>query len=370
MLKRRWLVLAGPPFILILAVAVIANLGQPVAKAVGVIALPRLGHCPSTAAVAVGTAQLGTWWKTQDHLDSSGALVGRELFVGHDAGSTAHLDLPVESSVSGPVDGLVVLSLDDGSRSQIQLVSVAGRCGVLVHGDANVVRGAILDPRDGAIFAHLVDRGSRADLGTFRVPPAGTGAAELRLVVPPLPLELQQATGLVFGTTLKLDRQATHLAVQSCSDGPCITRIVDLAVPDARPVVLRDRQQGPLIGFAGNSLVTWAACGGLPCSILAWDLGTGRARALASGQAAALTPDGRRLVVTYDNGAGAGASEIDTATGRSTGLRALPEGRFPVPGAAAAVVGLEVAADEVAMTSLAGDPFPFRPDAAAVEPLP
>src|SRR4029077_10764940 len=117
------------------------------------------------------------------------------------------------------------------------------------------------------------------------------------LVAEPLTGALASEVGQVFGTGLAVDAQGQLLAVQSCTDLACLTRIFDLAHPGGAPVILRGAKQGPLLGFAGHDLVTWAACVGNPCAIFAWDLRTQQPRQLVAGaDAAALTRDGRRLV--------------------------------------------------------------------------
>jgi hypothetical protein len=234
----------------------------------------------------------------------------------------------------------------------------------------DVVRSAIIDPQDGSVFAHVVARDTRADLGTFRISLTSTGGSEARLVAPPLSGALAAAAGMVYGTGLRLDQAGTHLAVQSCADLGCLTRVFDLADPGAAPVILRRVEQGPMLGFAGVDVVTWTACDGYPCPVLAWDLATGRPRTLVPGAiAAALTADGRRLVALLANGAGSRAVAVDPATGRSTSLRGIPAGERPL-GGPAAVTGLEVADDEVAMANPGGDAQALRPDSIAEEVLP
>jgi hypothetical protein len=370
MLKRRWPVLLGPPLIL-LAVAALALRGETNVKAARTVTIPRFAACTSAAEAKVGTAHPGTWWRTTDRLDSAGSIIARRLYVGRGASAKARADLPVESSVSGPIDGLVVVASDDGSHSLVRLVSVAGLCEVVVDERSDVVRGAILDPHDGAVFAHVVGRETRADLGTFRISQTSGGASEARVVAPPLAADLAAAVGMVYGTGLRLDPAGTHLAVQSCTDLGCLTRVFDLADPRVAPLVVRGGNQGPLLGFAGTDLVTWAACDGYPCPLLAWDVATSDSRQLApNGTAAALTADGRRLVALLGTAGGTRLVEVDTASGRSTFLRGLPAGQRPLGGGASSVIGLEVADDEVAMANPGGDAIALRPDSVAEEALP
>jgi hypothetical protein len=132
-----------------------------------------------------------------------------------------------------------------------------------------------------------------------------------------------------------------------------------------------------MLGFAGGTLVTWAACPGYPCAILAWNPATGRSRTLLSAaSAAAMTADGRRLVALQVDAAGSHIIELDPGSGRLTRLRGLAAGLRPLANSANATVGLEVAANEVAIGTpggtgaVASDPQALNPDAAAQEVLP
>lgn len=365
MSKRLWPIFLGPPLILAAAVVAMGRPG-PAAEAANPAAVRALGTCASAAQVAVtGNAKAGSWWKTVERLDGRGVLLGRTLFVGHGSVAVARAQLPAESSVSGPVHGIVVVVADDGTRSEVQLVSAATGCGIVVRDMAAVARTAILDPHDGSVLAHLVDRASRADLGTWRL----TTGADPILVAPPLGT-LAGAVGTVWGTDLQLDAGSTHLAVQSCADLGCLTRIFDLTLPSTPPQVLSGETEGPLLGFAGSDLVTWAACPGYPCSVLAWDASTSHSRVLVElASAAAMTRDGRRVVVLLTDAKGSRALELDPVTGRSAPLRPLPAGRRPLSGGASASVGLEVADDEIVIGSAGADPQSFRPDSAAIEVL-
>lgn len=369
MLKRRWPVLLGPPLIVIAALLAFGR--TDVAVIAGrLIAVPQLTACADRDAVATGRRAPGTWWKTTDELDATGALVGREVFVGSGPKASARMALPVESSVSGPIDGIVVVTADDGMRSRVSLVSVAARCSVVIDERDDVVRSALLDPKGGTVLAHVVARGTRADLGTFRISLTGQGGPEASLVAPPLGT-LSGEVGTVWGTVLRLAPDGTLLAVQSCAEVGCLTRVFDLASPGAAPRLVRGLDQGPLLGFAGHDLVTWGACVGYPCPILAWNVDTGQPRSLTpAATAAALTADGRRLVALADDASGLRAIAVDTATGRSTALRGIAPGTRPIGDGPAAALGLEVAADEVALASPGGDPLALRPDSAAEEALP
>ncbi len=384
MSKHRWPILAGPPLILIGTMLLVAR-PEPVAQAARPISIHQISSCPSADAVA-GPAEAapGSWWTSVERLDSGGTLLGRRLSIGlSGAPTTGGLDLPPESFVSGPVSGLIVVAADDGSRSTVRILSTAATCSIVIHETAAVVRTAIIDRHNHAVVAHLIDRSTRADLGTWRLPISPGGTSEARLVAPPLG-DLARSVGTVWGTGLLLDTQGSHLAVQSCTDLGCLTRVFDLRHPSAAPTVIRGVDEGPMLGFAGGTLVTWAACPGYPCAILAWDAGAGsttpRHRVIvAAANAAAMTADGRRLVAMQADEAGARAIELDPGSGRLSHLRGFAAGRRPLANDANATSGLEVAANEVAIgpavpdgsAASAGSGLqPLNPDASAEEVLP
>lgn len=367
MRKRRWPVRLGTALMVVSAsIAAFAALRLQAAVVAGPRSeVPPLTPCldsPITAGAPLAP-RLGTWWKSVDRLDPAGTLVGRNVFVGPTGPAVAVTDLAAESSASGPVGGIVVAATDDGSQSEIRLLSVRDACSWVAHRSASVVRSAILDPADGAPFLHLLDRATRADRGIWKLADAATDAEPV-LVAPPLDAGSRAAAmvGPVWSTELRLDARGSRLAVQSCGGGGCLIRIVDLDDAAAPALVVGGPGQGDLLGFAGDELVTWSRCPGLPCSVVSWDPATGRGRILADEvRAAGLTGDGRRLVAIVASGPGAGALEVDPATGAGRPLAGLAEGLEPLPGGRAASAGLEIAVDEIAIGSPVSDPRAFRP---------
>lgn len=332
----------------------------PLAEAGRSSPLPGLVACAATPVVGPGaTARPGAFFRSEARLDAAGSLIGRRLYVGEAGQIAATAELPAESAMSGPVDGVVVVTADDGARSIVQLVSVGG-CATTVHTTASVVRRAIVDPLDGSLLLHLVDRATRADLGVWRLA-AGTTRPER--ILEPLPASLH--FGTVWATDLVLDAAGRQLAVQSCQDRECLTRIVDLARPAALPTVLRGSGQGPMLGFAGDRLVTWAACDGLPCALLEWDAAAaGPSQLVADASAAGLTGDGRLLVVVVTGATGERSLVVDLATGQARPLHGLLPGDRPVARGGIATAGLELATDQVAVGQRAGEPHAIRPSAA------
>jgi hypothetical protein len=372
MAKRRWPVLLGPPLILVAAFLVVLRQHGPV-EAARPFALKTIGTCalsPASGGAPAPAPMLGSWWKRLERLDSAGTLLGHRALIGQGGTTTGGLDLPPESSVSGPVGGLVVVVADDGSRSTVRLISAASGCGLVIHETDSVVRTAILDGHDGSVLAHLVERGTRADLGTWRLALRAGGGSDARLVAPPL--DAAAGVGTVWATVLRLDADGSRLAVQSCADLGCLTRVFDLGRGDSgAPVLIRGLDEGPLLGFAGSRLVTWGACPGYPCPVLAWDLASGRSRVLLSGAGAAgLTANGRRLVAAITDASGSHLVEVDPASGRASRLRGLAPGVGPLVTGPAGAIGLEVADDEIAIASAGAEPESLNPDTAAEEVLP
>jgi hypothetical protein len=319
---------------------------------------PALTACAAAPAIGpAAAAQPGTFFKTEARLDATGTLVGQRLYIGAGGQSTAWGDLPAESSATGPIGGVIVVAEDDGAHSTVRLAMASGACWTTIHTTTSVVRRAIIDPADGSVLLHLVARTARADLGVWRM--ASPGAQPVQ-VLEPLPAGL--ALGPVWATDLQLDPAGRMLAVQSCLDRACVTRIVDLAATNRPAIVIRGQQQGPMLGFAGDRLVTWAACDGFPCGVLAWDLAASSATQLvADASAAAVTGDGRLLLAILD---GPGAVVVDLATGQVKSLHGLAAGDRPIATGGLAGSGLEVGPDQLAVGQRAGDPHAIRPSAA------
>jgi hypothetical protein len=86
---------------------------------------------------------------------------------------------------------------------------------------------------------------------------------------------------------------------------------------------------GLLVGFDGDQVLTYAACRGWPCPIVATDLPTGARRVLAAEAGAAVlvdTPDGPRLVHEQGTAAARGLRSVSLDGGVAVDLGSLPEG--------------------------------------------
>lgn len=366
MTKRRWTIWLGPPLAL-LAIAAVLSQFQAGAEAGGRPTVAPPGAC---AAIPLERglggkpnreAGQGTWWTLSERLDGNGALAGRRLALGRGGATSLAVDLPFDTLASGPVAGVVVITTDDGRRSQVRIVSEARACSFLVRETTELARGAILDPNDGSVLVHLVDREARADLGTWRY--AGDGTGEPELVAPPL--EPDARRGPNWTTDLRLDAGGTLLAVQSCTDEGCLTRLFDLTGGSA-PIARVDGMQGPLIGLADGRLITWALCFGFPCSVVSWDVATGaRTTIVQQAESAALTADGR-FVVAVGNSSRGSYIGVELATGRSAPLRGVNATERLAAGGVVGAAGLQVRPGEVPLVAPGAIPRPFSPAAEVV----
>lgn len=256
MSRRRWAVWLGPPVALV-AIALLLSRFQAGAEAGGRATVVPAGTCTSSPMEkdAQGKPNLangpGSWWSLSGRLDANGTLTGRQLALGRGGGANLALDLAPDATASGPTGGIVAVTADDGRHSQVRLVSIDKSCAFVVHETAELARGAIVNPGDGSVLAHLVDRASRADLGTWRY--AADGSGQPTLVAPGL--EPDPDRGPNWVTDLRLGPDGSMLAVQSCTDMGCLTRVFDLG-RGAVPIARLEGEQGPLIGLTAGAAVT------------------------------------------------------------------------------------------------------------------
>ncbi|MEO5705021.1 MAG: hypothetical protein ABIZ52_07545 [Candidatus Limnocylindrales bacterium] len=366
MSRHRWSIWLGPPVALV-AIALVVGQFQPGAEAGGRVTPRPAGVCANTAPELRGLhAAKGTWWRLVDRLDANGALVGRTLFAGKGGAANLTLELGAESSASGPVGGMVVVATDDGTFSEVRLVAAAEGCSWLIHRSQDVVRSAILDSPGGVLLAHLVTRETREDEGIWRIGGMDPDAT-LERVLGPLPA--QPAFGPVWATELRLNTTGTELAVQSCGEGACVVRVVSLKADNigGAAAIVGGSDQGAIIGFSGERLITWAHCQGLPCALQAWTAGASKPTTLVDLAAgAALTGDGHYLVVVLDETGR--AARVDLGNGAAQRVRGVAAGDLPLSAGIGAYAGFEVGADEVAINALGADPHAFSPAEAALAP--
>lgn len=298
MLESRWLRWIGTGVIAIVAVGSVGS--------VAIGAGPRhwtAQACPdepgdrAAAARTASPATIGdlarqAWFRLDPRLDRAGALVGQRLGVGLDGERASRiLDLPPESFAAGPFGRVVLVGSDDGSVSRLQAIDVAGLCEWGVGEETDVVRRATIDPGGETLYEMRVDRTTRSDLGIWSRP-LDRSVPATRIFDP---IDADERFGATFSTELSWDLAGTRLVIQSCGEVACRTRVLGGDV--VRTV--EEPDLGSLVGLADDRLVTYAACPGLPCAVVATDLETGKRSELANDAAIAVlvsTPDGARLV--------------------------------------------------------------------------
>jgi hypothetical protein len=234
-------------------------------------------------------------------LSPHGELTGWNLLASGGEGSM-RLTLPPESAVRGPVHGWLAVSSDDGSQSEIRLVSPSRGCAHLVHRSDEVIRQAVLNPASGDILFHEVGRSDRADRGIWRINGTGsTGDAAMRVIAPfgaddPVLADV----GRVWATGLLTSRDGAWLGVESCGERVCGSRMADLTGRGRQ----RPSTPGRLVGLDGRWVVSLRDCDGLDCSLVATDHASARERPLAAAvnSAATLERDGRFLVAALGSG--------------------------------------------------------------------
>lgn len=216
-----------------------------------------------------------------DNLDKSGELAGRRLSLDGASGRLAHIDLPAESSVADPLGSAVVYTVAPvDASSEVYVLDADSGCDSRLAQSSEVIRSAIISGAGDAIYLHSVSRAQRNDLGVTRIDLA---SGEATLVVPPLPPSAD--FGPTFGTELRWNTERNALLVQSCGFSSCRSRVLDPA--SGRIASYDHAGQGELIGLTASHLLTYAACGGLPCDVLSTELSTGTVSTLSTSAFAA-----------------------------------------------------------------------------------
>jgi hypothetical protein len=326
MVESRWLRWIGPGLVALGAVGLVAS---TTSGAVARPWIPRACAGPpgllSSASRELrpgGVADLtATPWFRQDPVtDDGGDLRGQRLAVGLDGDRLVRtMDLPAESFAAGPFGGIVLVGSDDGTLSRLAAVDVANGCTWAIADERDIIRRATVDPTGTAIVEMRVDRATRADLGIWLRPIDGRTHA--RRIVEPIAADGR--FGRTWSTEFTWSLAGDRLAIQSCGEAACRTRIIRL---DARAVVTSTAMVdapdlGLLVGVDGDQVVTYGACRGLPCPIIVTNSRSGARRELVGDAGAAVlvdTPDGARLV-----------HEQRTATGRHLQTRPL-DGQAPI----------------------------------------
>lgn len=330
MVEARWLRWFGPGAVALGVLGLIASTTLGAGSrpwSPGPCAGPPSGGI--TAARDPGATSLpdlrgAPWFRLDSVLDGDGALTGQRLALGIEGERTVRaLDLAAEAFAAGPFGRLVLAGSDDGRASRVQAIDVAAGCAWALPDEGSVVRRATIDPTGEFVYEMRVDRASRADLGVWRRSMDGR--------MPPIqvltPIPDDGRFGRTFSTEFAWDIAGDRLAVQSCGEAACRTRLVS---PRGGPTVMLDEPDlGLLVGVDGDQVVTYETCRGFPCPIVSTDLGSGDRQVLAPAGGYAVvvaSPDGSRLI--HENGSadarGLRAVSLDGTS--ATDLGRLPPG--------------------------------------------
>lgn len=316
MVESRWLRWIGPGIVALGAVGIVASTtvgAGPRAWA------PRA--CVGPPGERVAAARDGTpptpdlsadpWFRLDPVAADDGSLRGERLVVGRFGDVLARsIDLPREAFAAGPFGRIVLTGSDDGSSSRLELLDVGAGCSWLVATERDVIRRATIDASGAVLYEMRVDRATRADLGIWRRRLDATVPAEPVLG----PIAPDPTFGVTFSTELTWDLAGERLAVQSCGEYACRTRLLD--PNDGSVAMLAEPDLGLLVGVDEDTVVTYADCHGLPCPVVSTDIATGVRRVLADDAGAAMLVDGPRGATLVH--------EVATPSGpglRSVGLR-------------------------------------------------
>ena len=351
--RLRRVVILGPPLVMVLATA--SALREAPRVVAGSLPLPtELVACVPVAGpptTPAGSGE-GTWWDQRATTDSQGSLTGWTVTIGAPNARSMSMDLPPASFISGPNQGNLLATVEDGTQSTVRVIDTAARCSRSLRITGSIARRAVFMPDGGTALVHLLERGTRVDLGIWRVPLDGSRPS--RLIAPPTSAALRTSgISRVWSTDLRLSADGSRLAVQSCDPDSCLTRVLDLATGVV--VTTIGGEHGSVIGILGQVLITRAACPGLPCDILGWDLRTGQSKTIATGTSgAAVTPDGRVVAIRRRADGTAAAALVDLTSGRRLALGQLERGMFLQDGTA--MSGIETPSDAIGLIRQGGPP--------------
>jgi len=336
MVESRWLRWIGPGILSLGAVGFIASTTLGAGDRPW---MPRACAGPPGGAVVAarepGPAEPAdlrheAWVRLDPLLDRDGALRGQRLAAGVGHGHAGSVSgLPPESFVDGPIGRIVLVGSDDGTVSRLRALDVESGCAWAIATERDVIRRATMDADGGHIYETRVDRATRADLGVWLRPLDGGPA---RRILDPLPVDAR--FGRTFSTDLRWDVAGDRLAIQSCGEVACRTRIITRSGRLAATLEAPDL--GVLVGFDEDRVVTYGACRGLPCPIVSTDVLTGGRRVIEpSGGPAVIvaTRDGARLVHEVPAATGRGLRSIDLDGTFGSDLGPIPDDLGLRPGA-------------------------------------
>lgn len=201
------------------------------------------------------------WYQIEGRSDGTDSVVGQTLRVGQLGRPTWLIELPAASFAAGPFNGEVLVGADDEVTSQISLVSTdTGSARPLLDSEQVVWR-ATLDPAGESLYYVLLDRSSRQNLGVWRRSVVGGAAV---LVLPPPPTD---RITVFMAYELTWDQDETRLDAWSCGGGGCLSQILDISSSNVSLVDIEGL--GTAIGLVGDKVISFAACEGPPCTVVA-----------------------------------------------------------------------------------------------------
>jgi hypothetical protein len=342
MVESRWFRRAGPG---------VAALG-----AVALVASTTLGAgdrawepppCPdSTTATTARHGTVGAWFRVDPRV-VEGERRGQRLAIGTADGAPARtVELDAESFAAGPVGDQVLVGTDDGTASHLSIIDLRLGCRRPLAATTDVIRRATLSPDGTTAFEFRVDRVTRADLGVWRRALRAPEPATRMLA----PIAVDGRFGRTWSTEFAWSLDGSRLAVQSCGEVACRTRVLDPAV--GRVQTIADPGLGLLAGLTRDRVVLHAACRGFPCPLYSVAIADGARTILdaAAGRAAlAVDPDGRPRAVHEIGGAGPDLRSVRLDGTGELLLRADSSGARLVSRSAGSQTGVEVGPDWLAL---------------------
>lgn len=345
MVESRWIRRAGPGFVTLGAVALVAS---TTLGAAGRPWVPPPCAGPPVVPAATERASATAWFREDPHL-VDGALRGMRVTLGLAGDARARsIALDAESFAAGPFGDTVLVGTDDGRQSRLSLVDVARGCAWSIATEDDVIRRATITPDGSAVIEMRVDRSTREDLGIWRRPLVGGADAES--VVALGPLEPDARFGRTFATAFTWSADGRALAVRSCGEAACRVRILELAT--GRHRLIADPAFGDVVGLTADRLVVRGACRGLPCPIVSLPLGAGAPVVLdqAAGIAALISlPDGTSRVVLESGPGGRRVRSVSLDGRAATDLGPLPAGQRLVPADGSSASAAALPAGRVAL---------------------
>ena len=272
------------------------------------------------------------WYRIDALLDGRGSFAGQRLHLGLGGSDGSSMDLPPESFATGPVNGLVLVGADDGTRSRLALIDASSGCETWSASNEDVIRSALLAPDGRSVAEHRVERSTRSDRGVWMRPLDGGPVRQVAQA-----LEVDDAYGPTFTTELRWAPDG-RLVVTSCGELACRTRIVNIDTGRTTAIA----RTGPVIGVPDDGgVVAYGVCPGLPCAVIRFGEDGGIRMVVPAAGRAALAGDG----LVYETN-GAGLAAVDLHTGRSNPI-AGGAGLVPVRDGSGATAGAEHPADTV-----------------------